>query len=128
MNRTTRLLTPLVVFALAGCKHVRVNSIMPGPRSAATETITAEPLQASPNKLVGRILAIDPERGFAIVDLTVEPPAAALAAGAELIARTDDLRETARLRASRHARGQTLGTEIVSGKPRPGDEVVIFAP
>ena len=85
-------------------------------------------LQPSPNRLVGSVLAVDATRGFAFIGLMGEPPAAALVEGAELVARTAGLRETARLRASRYVRSRTLGTNIISGQPTPGDEVVFRAP
>ena len=133
MTLTARLLTLLaVIFLASACvqttpsapatdrsrERARENS--PSSRTAA--------LQPSPNRLVGHVLAVDPALGFAFVALTSEPPAAALAQGAELIARTDDLRETARLGTSRYVRGRTLGAKIVSGQPSPGDEVVFRAP
>jgi hypothetical protein len=125
MTSTARLLAPLaVVLFLVGCSHVA--PIASAPLAGAEPLTTA--LKPSPNRLVGRILAVDAARGFAFVDLTLEPPAAALVDGAPLIARTDDLRETAHLRASRYVRGRTLGTTIVSGQPVAGDEVVVFAP
>lgn len=126
MFPTARLLAPLAVFFLAGCGHVAPGQPVPAAASAPAAAPVA--LHASPNKLVGRILAVDAARGFAFVDLTAEPPAASLAEGAALLARTDDLRETARLRASRYVRGRTLGTTIVSGQPATGDEVVFPAP
>jgi len=126
---TARLLAPLAVFCvLTACQHPAPDV---GPASAPTTLVAAPgsmPLQPSPNKLVGRILAIDAARGFAFVNLTAEPPPAALADGAELVARNDDLHETARLRTSRYLRGHTLGTTIVSGQPAPGNEVVIRVP
>jgi hypothetical protein len=62
------------------------------------------------------------------VDLAADAPVNAVGAGAELMTRTADLRETARLLASRQLRGRTLGTKILSGQPSPGDEVVWLAP
>jgi hypothetical protein len=126
MTPAARLLAPLAVFlVLAACGHVAPSA---PPAADGRGPPPAAALRPSPNKLVGRVLAVDAARGFAFVDLTAEPPAAALADGAELIARTDDLRETARLRASRYVRGRTLGARIVSGQPAPGDEVVFFVP
>jgi hypothetical protein len=122
MTLTARLLTLLAVIFLAGaCAQT-------APPSPTTSPSTAATLQPSPNRLVGRILAVDLARGFAFIDLASEPPPAALVDGTELIARTLDLRETARLRVSRYVRGRTLGTTIVSGQPSPGDEVVFRAP
>ena len=125
MIRTARLLTPLAVFLfVTGCGLF--NPLTPKPRQPATltEPLPAGALLPSQNLLVGRVLAVDFARGFAFVDLASTAPAAALADGAELVARTDDLRETARLRASRYVRGRTLGAKIVSGQPAPGNEVV----
>lgn len=53
---------------------------------------------------------------------------AATGEGTELVARTLDLHETARLRASAYLRGRTLGTTITSGQPSTADEVVWLAP
>ncbi len=85
-------------------------------------------LAPSPRLIVGRILAVEPADGFAYVELATDAPVNALADGNELIARTLDLRETGRLRASRYVRGRTLGTKIIAGQPSPGDEVVWLAP
>jgi len=126
MTFTARLLTPLaVIFFLGACSHVALPTLArPGDRPASSTNA----LKPSANKLVGRVLAVDLVRGFAFVTLTAEPPAAALTAGAELIVRTNDLHETARLRTSRYVRGRTLGTNIVSGQPTVDDEVVFHAP
>ena len=128
MTRTARLLLPLAVFFFAGaCGHVAPPT--PAPSSPAAEaSLQLDALRPSPNRLVGSILAVDATRGFAFIGLASEPPATALVEGAELVARTAGLRETARLRASRYLRGRTLGTTIVSGQPSPGDEVVFHAP
>ncbi len=120
---TARLLTLLAVFVFcAGCatKSAPTTSASPTPKS----TVFA----ASANVVVGRIVAVDAERGFAFVDLGFAAPPAAQADGATLVARKLDLRETARLRASSYVHGKTLGTKIVSGQPAPGDEVVWQAP
>eukprot|EP01031_Cornospumella_fuschlensis_P043613 gene43613-biopygen34794 len=85
-------------------------------------------LRTSPHRLVGRVLSVDRARGFAIVALASEPAAAALLPGVELIARTDDLRATARLQVSRYVRTRTLGALIVSGQPAINDEVVFREP
>jgi len=88
-----------------------------------------EPLNPSPRLVVGRIIAVDTERGFAVIELAGDAPRSALAEGEELLARSfDDLRETARLLSSRYVRGRTLGTTVKSGRPSPGDEVVWAAP
>ncbi len=95
------------------------------PRSALP---TVEPLSPSPRLVLGRILAIDPARGFAHVELASDAPPAAFAEGTELLVRTDDLRETGRLQASRYLRGRILGATIARGNPQPGDEVAWLAP
>lgn len=130
---TARLLTPLaVILFFTGCGQV--GSTKPAPLSTRSEAPAAsapppsDSLRPSPNRLVGRILSIDAARGFAILDLRPEAPPAALIAGAELIARTDALVETGRLKTSRYIRTRTLGTQIVSGQPKPGDEVVFRLP
>ena len=128
MTLTARLLTLLAVIFLAGaCSHVAPLTPTPLP-PRADAPLPPDALQPSANRLVGRILAVEPARGFAFIDLMGEPPAAALTEGARLIARSADLRETAQLRASRYARGRTLGVTIISGQPSPGDEVVFSAP
>jgi hypothetical protein len=88
----------------------------------------AEPLAPSPRLIVGRIIAVDVPAGSAFIALASDAPPAALADGTELIARTLALQETARLQASRHVRGRTLGARIVSGQPSVDDEVVWLAP
>ena len=106
------------MFAYAGCSHV-------APPQAA---LPADALAPSPRLIVGRILATDAAQGLAFVDVAAGAPAAALEDGAELMARTLDLRETGRLRTSRYLRGRTLGAKIAAGQPAPGDEVVWVAP
>lgn len=77
---------------------------------------------------MGHVIAVDPERGFAFVDLAADAPRDALAEGATLFARRPDLVPAATLRTSRMLRGRTLGTTIAAGVPRPGDEVVWSPP
>lgn len=89
---------------------------------------TNEALAPSPRLIVGRVIAVDPARGYAFVELAVDTPPTASAEGSELVVRTADLKETARLRASRQLRVRTLGTHIVSGTPTIGEEVVWVAP
>lgn len=121
MINTARALLPLAVFFLfAGC---RSHPLAPAPASTAPLAINA-----SPNLIVGRVLSIDANLGFAILDLAPAAPAAALQPGARLIARTDDLRLTGNLQVSRHLNGRTLGTVITDGQPSAGDEVSFRAP
>ncbi|MBI5690825.1 MAG: hypothetical protein HZC55_12115 [Verrucomicrobia bacterium] len=121
--RTTVLLLVLTVLmgATAGCLRFRA---LRTPHPAAP----AEPLAPSPRLIVGRIIAVDPERPFAFVALGADAPPAATAEGTELSSRSPELRHTAHLRASRYVRGRTLGVTIVEGRPSPGDEVVWLAP
>jgi hypothetical protein len=129
MPFTARLLTLLAVISFLGaCAHVAPPAATTGTgrddRTAEISPPVADALQPASRALVGRILAVDAARGFAFVALTAAPPDAALADGAGFITRTDDLRETGRLRASRYIRGRTLGAQILSGQPAAGDEVV----
>lgn len=134
MPFTARLLTLLaVIFFLPACQYMTPLPPLPGGKPVAPPPepevpLPPDALRASPRRLVGRITAIDTPGHFAIVTLAAEPPPGALAQGADLIARTDDLRETARLRTSRYVRGRTLGAQIVQGQPTPGDEVVFQVP
>jgi len=107
----------LDALSLSACRHTAPASPLP-----------ADALVPSPRLIVGRITAIDATQGFAFVEIATDAPAAALAAGTELIARTLELRESGRLRASGIVRGRTLGTTILAGQPSAGDEVVWLAP
>lgn len=119
--RPAPLLFLIAVLALGGCSGVFPESVPPAP--------PPEPLAPSPRLIVGRVIAVDTGRGFAIMELATDAPPAALAEGEELLARSfNDLRETARLLASRHVRGRTLGATVKSGQPAVGDEVVWTAP
>jgi len=120
--KKTAATTLLVCAALSlgGCATPVVPPPAPTPR---------EPLAPSPRLIIGRVISIDAERGFAIIELGADAPASALAEGGELIARSfGELRETGRLIASRYLRGRTLGTTVKSGRPSVGDEVVWTAP
>jgi hypothetical protein len=122
------LLVPLFV-SLAGCGTRATSSAAPPPSSPTGGGVLADDaLVPSPRLIVGRIIAVDPARGFAFVELAADAPASALTEGTELIVRTPDLREKARLKTSRHLRGRTLGTNVVGGQPSPDDEVVWLAP
>lgn len=124
MQLTAFALTSLAVIFFVGCQHT------PSSNRAGTSSQVAanETVSPSPRLIVGRVIAVDHERGFAFIDLTRDAPAAAVVADAELVSRTPDLQGTALLHVSRHRRGRTLGTTITSGKPSPGDEVVWLAP
>jgi hypothetical protein len=124
MPLATRLSALLAVVVMSGACRL----FSPQPPPAAAEALPPGALLPTRNLLVGRVLAVDGPRGYVFVDLSSEAPPAALAEGAELVARTDDLKETARLRAARYVRGRTLSAKIVSGQPTPGDEVVFLAP
>lgn len=102
----------------------------PAPASAAGPAAPSlAALSPSPRLIVGRVLSVDREQRVATIDLHGDAPAAALVAGAELIARNEtSLAQTGVLRASRYVRGRTLGATIDSGQPAVGDEVVWLAP
>lgn len=127
MLRTARALLPLAVFfLLTGCGTVPQPQPQPQPQPLAkADSPTTAEVAPSPNLYVGRILALDLERQFAFVALSPSSPPAALQADLELIARSEDLRLTAHLRTTRQVRGRTLGTQIISGQPAVGDEVVL---
>jgi len=128
MSLTARLLTLLaVIYFVAGCSTATTTPQASRSAAAAAMLPPADALTLSPHKIVGRIVAVDTARGFAFVSLTTTTPAAALVEGGELIVRSDDLRETGRVRTSRYTRGRTLGTQIISGQPKLGDEVVFHA-
>ena len=128
MSLTARLLTLLaVIYFVAGCSTATTTPRASRGDPSAAMLPPADALTLSPHKIVGRIVAVDTARGFAFVSLTTTTPAAALVAGGELIVRSDDLRETGRVRTSRYTRGRTLGTQIISGQPKLGDEVVFHA-
>ncbi|MBC7368038.1 MAG: hypothetical protein H7343_14700 [Undibacterium sp.] len=117
-TNTARAFTPLAVFFLLGaCRSA------PSP-AVVGKSPSASSLAPSPHLIVGRVLAVDILRHFALIDIASSAPSSALAPDRELLTRTDDLRVTARLRATRQLRGHTLGTLITAGAPNLGDEVV----
>ena len=126
MKRTATALALLAVFFWAGtgCQHAPETSA----KSASTAFPAAEALLPSPRLLVGRVIAFDAARGFVIVELSGDAPGDALTEGAELLSRTDELTETARLRPTRYRRGRTLGCVVTGGQPETGNEVVWLAP
>lgn len=134
MKLTAASAVSLAVILLgAGCRtrSARPMPATPAPvdqRAAPSAPPAAGPLAPSPRLLVGRIAAIDAARGFAFVELAPEAPAIALVADTELIVRSLELQETARVRASRYLRGRMLGATVARGQPRIGDEVVWLAP
>ena len=117
------LLLSAAILLFGACTHRAAK-----PSGKPPFILTAGALLPSPRLIIGRVIAVDREQGFAILEVATDAPAPALADGSELIARTPDLRETARLRASRYLRGRMLGSKIVAGQPKPGDEVVWLAP
>jgi hypothetical protein len=132
MPLTARQLTLLAVFfLLAGCRTESRHSSSPQVNRDESAMGTAQPLdrlQPALNKIVGRILSVDLAQSIAVIGLTAAQPPVALPVGTELIARSDDLRETGRLSASRYVRGHTLGAQIFSGQPAAGNEVVYRVP
>jgi len=120
----TALVTLAAFLLLGGCHQA-------APRSrpdSLSRVLAADALLPSPRLIVGRVVAVDAARSFAILELIGDAPAPASSDGAELMTRTASLKETARLRVTRQLRGHTLGTKIITGQPAPGDEVVWLAP
>ena len=94
-------------------------------RPESTARSSVQPSAFAP---VGRILTVDLQRMTAVVTLSpLAPPPAGGFDQRELLARTDDLRPTARLQGTSYLHGRTLGVRILAGRANPGDEVV-FAP
>ncbi len=126
----TFLFTLALALTLSGCgTRASQPAERPTPTSPIAGTVLAvDALVPSPRLIVGRVVAVDPARRFAFVELAADAPTSALAEGTELIVRSPDLRETARLKTSRYLRGRTLGTNVVGGQPSPEDEVVWLAP
>jgi hypothetical protein len=116
MKTTARVLLLPAVFIFPAC-----HAPAPAPSLAP-----AALLAPSPFLLIGRVVSVDPVRDLAIIELSTSAPT--LQPDTELLARADDLSETARLRATRQLRGHTLGANVISGDPRPGDEVVLEKP
>lgn len=79
--------------------------------------------------VVGRVRSFDRANRIVVVDVQDNAPAGALADGTELIARDyNTLAQTGLLRLLHYVRGLPLNTQIVSGQPSPGDEVVWVVP
>ena len=134
MKNTACALPLLAVFFLCpACRTPRPSANGSPPLVGAAPTAGSIPskpsnslLIPSPRRLVGRIIAVDSNRHFAIVELATSIPS--LESDIELVVRADDLRETGRLRSTRQLRGRTLGTQVLSGEPALGDEVVTAGP
>jgi hypothetical protein len=94
-----------------------------GSQASATPT-AATTLNPGLNLIVGRVLAVDVLRHFAIIDIAASTPSSALSIDRELLTYTDDLRITTHLRATRQFRGRTLGAIIAAGAPHVGDEMI----
>ena len=119
--RLIHILPLLAGLCLAGCTSLFREAPPPPP--------PPEPLAPSPRLIVGRVIALDPARGFAFVELAPDAPPSSLAEGTELVVRDPaSLRETGRLTASRYVRGRTLGSTITAGTPAVGQEVTWMAP
>lgn len=127
MSRAACLPTLLAAILVAG--GCRLFTPAAGAGAAAQSgPLPAGALLPSHNLRVGRIVSIDASRQLAVIELFTDAPPTALTDGVPLVSRTNGLRETARLTASRYVQGRTLGAWIDSGQPSPGDEVVFPAP
>ena len=104
---------------LAGC------STGGGRKPAAVAPSKPESVTPSPFAAVGHVISVDAGTGNVIIDVAsyaVLPPDFV---GKIMLARTDELRPTAKLQASPYLRGHILGAKILAGQPNAGDEVVI---
>lgn len=122
MKNTAAAFSLLAVFLCTACQQVSKPATPPSPPPPSVAG--SELLTPSPRLIVGRVIAVDGERGFATVELLRDAPAACAAPETELYARTAQLQPTAVLQTSRYLRGRILGTTILSGQPKLGDEVV----
>ncbi len=119
--RLIHILPLLAGLCLAGCTSLFREAPPPPP--------PPEPLAPSTRLIVGRVIALDPGRRFAFVELASDAPPSSLAEGTELVVRDPaSLRETGRLAASQYVRGRTLGSTITAGSPAVGQEVTWMAP
>ena len=124
MQNAARALLPLAVFfLLPACR-----SPLPPTSRPDGSTPAASTLAVSPNRIIGRVLAVDPAQGLVLVDLTSGGRPNDLTPGTEVYTRTLELIPTARLSISRQQRGRTLGTTLLAGRPNPGDEVILPPP
>lgn len=133
MKKTACALLPCAVFLVSSaCHRVSSRNTLTAPSRTADEAAipisspVVTSISTSPRRLVGRIIAVDSIHGFAFVELN--PSAPSFTPNEEFIARTDNLRETARLRVTRHLRGRTIGVRMLDHIPGIGDEVVTTAP
>jgi len=102
---------------LAGCA-TRTGGKTHAPAKAA-------PVSPSPFAVVGHVLDVDATTGNVIIDVGPYTVLPADFAGKIMLARTEDLRPTAKLEASSYLRGHMLGARLLAGRPGIGDEVVI---
>jgi hypothetical protein len=129
LKMTDRKIGRAALFTLLAIIPFLPSCRIAAPTPASSPAVLGpDALVPSPRLIIGRVIAVEMPQGFAFVELATDAPATALVDGTELITRTLDLRETARLRVSRYVRGRTLGTKVVAGQPSPGDEVVWLAP
>ena len=125
-RRASAILPALALgLILPGCGQAPSS---PAPATPPAAPLGGQSLEPSPRLILGRVIALDPPRRFAFVELAPDAPRGATVPDTDLIVRTADLRETARLRTTRQLRGRTLGTLVVEGNPGIGDEVVWLAP
>lgn len=129
------LLLPVLALMLGGCQTLqRLGSLVATPGTAGAPSGTAkpgapaEPLVPSPRLIVGRVVAVDTGLRQAIIELATDTPAEALLPDTELTTRDAALRETGRIKVSRHLRGRILGTFLTAGSPAVNNEVVWLAP
>jgi hypothetical protein len=81
-------------------------------------------LEPSPSLIVGRIIALDAQRGSVLIEIGPYNVLPADFAARRLISRNEALSPTATLQSSAYLRGRILGTRLLSGHPDVGDEVV----
>ena len=113
----------LVCLLLAGC-FTRGRNQTPNPAGGRGAKPDANAPVPSPSLVVGRIISIDAQRLGVIIEVGPYVELPIDFASRILIARTNELRPTARLQSSAYLRGRILGTRLLAGSPQVGDEVV----
>ena len=73
---------------------------------------------ARPPQVIGRIYAVNPSHGFAVIEASQTPET-----GTELAARSIDGRQTAVLKVTPEKKAPFIIADIMSGKPLPGESV-----
>lgn len=105
---------------LAGCA-TRTKTKASPPAKAAI-------IAPSPFVVVGHVISVDMATRNVIIDVAPFTVLPLGFSGRIMLARSEDLRPTAKLQASPYLRGHILGASLLAGHPHEGDEVVFPPP